>query len=36
MLVLYHRETGERIQGLDLTSAEDEKILPLLTFTIDA
>ena len=32
MLVLYRRDTGERIQGLDLTSTEQEKILPLLSF----
>ncbi len=35
MMILYHRDTGEKVSGLDLTSGEAENILPLLAFTIE-
>ncbi len=34
MMILYHRDTGEKVGGLDLTSGEAGNILPLLAFTI--
>ena len=34
MLILYHRDSGEKVSGLDLVSGEAGNILPLLTFTI--
>ena len=35
MMILYHRDTGEKVSGLDLASGEAENILPLLAFTIE-
>ena len=35
MMILYHRDTGEKVSGLDLTSGEAGNILPLLAFTIE-
>ena len=34
MMILYHRDTGEKVSGLDLTSGETGNLLPLLAFTI--
>ena len=34
MLILYHRDSGEKVEGVDLATGEVGKILPLLTFTI--
>ena len=35
MMILYHRDTGEKVSGLDLTSGETGNLLPLLAFTIE-
>ncbi len=35
MLILYNRNTGEKVSGLDLASGETGNILPLLSFTIE-
>ena len=35
MMILYHRDTGEKVSGLDLASGEAGNILPLLAFTIE-
>ena len=34
MMILYRRDTGEKVSGLDLTSGETGNLLPLLAFTI--
>ena len=34
MIILYHRDTGEKVSGADLTSGESANILPIATFTI--
>ncbi len=34
MMILYHRDTGEKVSGLDLASGEAGNLLPLLAFTI--
>jgi hypothetical protein len=34
MVILYHRDTGEKVIGTDLITGETGNILPLLTFTI--
>ena len=36
MMILYHRSTGEKVSGLDLTSGEAGNLLPLLAFTIES
>ena len=36
MFILYNRNTGEKVSGLDLTSGETGNILPLLSFTIES
>ncbi len=36
MMILYHRDTGEKVSGLDLTSSETGNLLPLLAFTIES
>ena len=36
MLILYNRDSGEKMSGLDLTSGEAGNILPLLSFTIES
>ena len=35
MMILYHRDTGEKVSGLDLASGEAGKLLPLLAFTVE-
>ena len=35
MMILYHRGTGEKVSGTDLTSGETAKLLPLLAFTVE-
>ena len=35
MMILYHRDTGEKVSGLDLTSGETASIFSILTFTIE-
>ena len=35
MMILYHRDTGEKISDADPTTGETAKILPLLSFTIE-
>ena len=35
MMILYHRDIGEKVSGLDLASGETGNILPLLSFTIE-
>ncbi len=34
MIILYHRDSGEKVEGVDLATGEAGKILPILTFTI--
>ena len=34
MMILYHRDTGEKASGTDLTTGEKAKIWPVLSFTI--
>jgi len=34
MMILYHRDSGEKVEGVDLATGEAGKILPILTFTI--
>ena len=36
MMILYHRDTGEKISGADLTTGEAAKIWPILEFTIES
>ena len=36
MMILYHRDTGEKVSGLDLTSGETGNLLPLLAFAIES
>lgn len=36
MIILYHKETGEKVSGLDVNSGEFGPILPILSFTIDS
>ncbi len=36
MMILYHRDTGEKVSGLDLASGETGNLLPLLAFTIES
>ncbi len=35
MMILYHRDSGEKVSGADLTTGETVKILPILSFTIE-
>ena len=35
MMILYHRGTNEKANGLDLTSGETGNLLPILAFTIE-
>ena len=35
VIILYHRDTGEKISGADPTTGETAKILPILSFTIE-
>ena len=35
MMILYHRGTGEKVGGLDLTNGEAASIFSILTFTIE-
>ena len=34
VMILYHRDTGEKVNGTDLTGGETANILPILSFTI--
>ena len=34
MIILYHRDSGEKVSGADLTSGESANIFPIATFTI--
>ena len=34
VIILYHRDTGEKVSGADLTSGESANIFPIATFTI--
>ena len=36
MLILYHRDTGEKVSGADPTTGEKAKIWPVLEFTIES
>ena len=36
MMILYHRDTGEKISGADSTTGETAKIWPILEFTIES
>ncbi len=36
MMILYHRDTGEKVEGVDLATGEAANILPVLTFTVEA
>ena len=35
VMILYHRDTGEKVGGLDLATGETAAILPVLEFTIE-
>ena len=36
MMILYHRDTGEKVSGADLTTGEKAKIWPVLEFAIES
>ncbi len=36
MMILYHRDSGEKVSGADLTTGEAAKIWPILEFTIES
>ena len=36
MMILYHRDTGEKVSGADPTTGETAKIWPVLEFTIES
>jgi len=36
MVILYDRDTGEKVAGIDLTSGETGQLLPLLTVSVEA
>ncbi len=35
MMIVYHRDSGEKVSGTDPTTGETAKILPILSFTIE-